>query len=297
MADYITASFGGLDLLVTDVETEEGRDVVVQSPARGDKHVLQDRGKKLLSVSCTMLFVSQPNKPDFMLRFDQLRQMANLGGPTVFAHPLIGSFISRLTEFSHRGGVGTGMITCSGKFLAEDEPTVIVRQGAGVSTVAGLEAVSAAAYAANTAIAASGFPAVPYVSNALAAATEWAAGDSDFLDSNTVFSDMASLSGELATTINDLELLSNVSNYQAYRALITLGYQLSRAADAFTSDADNVFDLTVVTPRPLIAICAEIYGAALAQDRADSIAQLNRIARPGLVPVGTYKFPSDGASP
>ncbi len=297
MGDYITANFGGLDLLVTDVDTEEGRDVVVQSPARGDKHVLQDRGKKLLSVSCTMLFVNQPGKADFFARFDQLRTLANEGGPTVFAHPLIGSFIARLTDFSHRGGVGTGTITCQGKFLAEDEPQVIVRQGAGVSTVAGLEAVSSAAYAANTAIAALGFPAVPYVSAALAAATDWAAGDSTFLDSNSVFADLASLSGELAATIDSLQLLSNLSNYQAYRALVTLGYQLSRAADAATSDADNVFDLTVRVRRPLITICADVYGAALAQDRADSVAQLNRIARPGLVPIGTYKFPSDGASP
>lgn len=294
---YYDASYGGIDLLIARIQTDGGRDIAVQSPSRGDKHVLQDRGKRLSAATCEVLFVNQPGLPDFLTRFDNFRQLIDAGGANVFSHPLIGSYLARASEFSHEAAEGAGKVTCSVKFLAENEPTVIVQNGAGVSTIAGLEAVTAAQYAASTALAASGFPSVPYLTDALNAATDWAAGDSTLLDSNTVFAQLASLSGELNQTINQLDLLSNLSNYQAYRALIGLGYQVQRAADAATSTADNVFDLTVAIPRPLIAICADVYGASAAVDRANDALSINRIERPGLVPIGTYKFPSDGARP
>jgi hypothetical protein len=289
---YFDASFAGIYMLIANIDSESGRDIAVQSPARGDRHVLQDRGRKLLSTTCEMLFVPQPGLGSYLERFDQFRALAEGGKSDVFSHPLLGSYRARIGDFRFRASEDAAVeVTCT--ILAEDEPTVVFRAGAGISTEAGVEAVSAAAAAADTELAAVDLESdVP--SSALAQVTAWASGED--LDSADVFAQVATVSSQIDDAITALDLTSDLSRWEAYKQMIRLQYEVQRAAEAAVSDADNVFDLTVRVPRPLRAICAELYGAALAEDRATKIAKLNRLRTPGLVPAGSrLKMISNGA--
>ncbi len=297
---YVQAGFGGVDLLVTDVETEAGRDVAVHSPARGDIHVLQDRGKKLVSTTATILFVDQPGKANFQTRFDKFRKLADdPDAVDVFSHPLIGNYYARIADFTFKAGEGTGTISCTAKFLAVDEPEPVQRLGAGTTSTAGLEAVTAAAGIATTTAGAADLGlqlpgALGLIADALAAAADWASGDE--VDSQAVFAQVATISGRIDGAINDFELTTDLSRWQLFRAFVGLKFQVVRAAESATSSAAHVIDVYVAVPRPLIAISAELYGAAAAPSQADAIAKLNRVRTPGLIPAGTtLKCPSDGA--
>lgn len=60
---YFESRFGDLPLLIASIETDDGRDIAAQSPARGSRHYLQDRGAKLGRIECGVLFVDEPGKP------------------------------------------------------------------------------------------------------------------------------------------------------------------------------------------------------------------------------------------
>lgn len=294
--DYIAASWGGLDILVASLETTGGRDVIVQSPARGDRHVLQDRGLKVKVTKCQMRFVDQPGKPDYLVRYDALRQASEDSTSSVFSHPILGSFRARITDFDTTANDGRSIeVSCT--IIAEEEPQVVFRTGAGVSLAAGVESVSAAAGVATATLAELGITLEPDVAgDTTTAVTSWASLDS--LDSQQVFVQAASLSNSIDDAIAELDLAGDLSRWQAYQSMILLRYQLGRAAEAATADVEQVFDLVVAAARPLLAICVDTYGASLAPDRASSIAKLNRVRTPGLVPAGTtLKMVSDGARP
>jgi hypothetical protein len=69
--------------------------------------------------------------------------------------------------------------------------------------------------------------------------------------------------------------------------MIGLAYSIKRAGDALTSSSDRITSLLVAEATPLLAICAEVYGAGQAEEMADKIARSNRIRTPGLVPAGS----------
>lgn len=294
MKDYIAASWGGLDILVATIDTTGGRDIVVQSPARGDKHVLQDRGLRVKTTTCRLLFCPQPNKANYLVRYDAMRQASEDDISSVFSHPILGTYRARISEFNTSATDGTE-ITVSCTIIAEEEPQVVFRTGAGVSLGAGVESVNTAVGFASATLAELGITLEPDVAaESSEAVTAWSQAED--LDAQKVFVEVATLTGQIDDAINALNLATNIENWEAYKAMILLRYQLGRAAEAATSDAEHVFDLVVAVGRPLIAICSETYGASLATDRADSIAKLNRLRTPGLVPAGTtLKMISEGA--
>ncbi len=267
----------------------------MQSPARGDRHTLQDRGKKLKSTSATILFVKQAGKADYLVRFGQFQELAELEGASVFSHPLLGTYTARISEFNIRATDEQSVeVTCT--ILAEEEPQVVFRTSAGVSVAAGVESVTSAAGAATAALTALGL-ADNSPGTSLEAATGWANADVDTLDSQQVLLELATLSNRIDQAIADLEMTTNLERWPLYKAYILLRFQLGRAADAATSTAEHVFDFFVPTARPLLAICGEVYGPALAVDRAQKIAKMNRLRAPGRVPAGTtLKMISDGAN-
>lgn len=308
---YFVASYGGVELLIAELDTQGGRDIAIQSPSRGDQHTLQDRGRKLLHVSATILFVDQPGQDPYLDRFDSFRSMADGDGAQIFSHPILGSYRARISDFSFRASGEESAVDVNCTILAEDEPQLVFPIAAGVSSGAGVEAVSVAAGTAITALgpvgAAIPTTSVPQVKaygsalatiqNCINTATSWdIAGD--VLDSQAAFSALATLTGQLSTAIDALDLLTDLSRWQAYQAIIGLSFQLRRAAEAATSDASNVISVYVPAPVAMLALCARIYGPALASDRAASVTALNRVRRPGRIEAGTtLKMPADGASP
>lgn len=296
---WFTALFGGIPILISEIETKSGRDIAVQSPSRGDQHTLQDRGRKLLDSHVTVLFIDQPGLDPYLDRFDAFRAAALSGGAAVFSHPILGSYRARISDFDFKASADAGQVDVSCTILGEDEPQLVFPINAGVSSGAGLEAVTVAAGATDTALAALTPPlTTPITATAIAAATTWDQTEPELLDSQTVFSAYATLLSNINTAVEVLELTTDLSRWSAYRAFIGLAFELKRAAQAVTSDAANLITVFVPTPIPMLALCARIYGAALAQDRADACTKLNRVRTPGRIPAGTtLKMPADGASP
>lgn len=293
---YFDASFGGIPLLIANLSSDSGRDIAIQSPARGDDHGLQDRGRRLLTTDATLLFIEQAGQDPYLIRFDRVRALALSGEPQIFSHPILGSYRARIGTFVFRASADELSIEVNAQILAETEPQLVFPTTGGVSGEAGLEAVTAAAAAATTKLGDVGLTSGAPVA-CTTAVESWSTAGED-LDAQDVLAQLGSLLAQIATDIEDLELATDIARWEAFRALIALDYQLRRAGEAFTASVSRVFDLVITRPEPMRAICARVYGAALAEDRAQQVTRLNRIRTPGRVPAGTrLKMPSDGARP
>lgn len=280
---WFDASFGDFPLRIVSITTEDGRDIVVQSPARGSKHYNQDRGAKIGRVNAELVFVDEPRADDFRDRFDAFRKLISDGEPKIFSHPVIGSYLARCEGGSHTADARR-MITFSVSFLPESEPQVVSKVLAGTTPLAGVQACQVAAQEADDALSEQGISSSA-PSNTLARVTTWS--EADDLDSQDVIVGVVSAVAEINQAIDDLELASQIERWDAYVALVNLSYTVSRVADAFTSSSDRMTPLTVATATPLLAICARTYGAGRAVEMADIVARRNRVRTPGLVPAGT----------
>ncbi len=294
---YFDSLFGDMPLLVSEITTERGRDIAVQSPFAGDKHTNFDQGRRQHRARCEILFADKPGQRSYLDRYDAFVALADSGEIRIFSHPLDGSYRARCDADSVSASADELKVTVSCVFIREDAPQTTFPIGAGVSTDAGPEAVRVASDLANMKLAEIDFGGLADVDfgitdEAADAVDAWqTAGDE--LDAQQVYLEVATLCDRIDTAIVDLELAQDLSRYQAYETMIRLRYQLTRAAEAFTSESANVFDLYVEVPQPVLRICADVYGAALAVDRADQVTHMNRIRTPNLVPRGTtLKMPA-----
>lgn len=279
---WFEASFGDFPIRVTSITTDDGRDIVVQSPARGSRHFLQDRGEKLGRVNAEIVFIDEARADDFLERFDAFRALIRKG-PQIFSHPIIGSYLAVAEGGQHSADAARHMVTFSCSFLPESEPETVSKVLAGTSPIAGIQAVEVASEEADLALAdaelQSDAPA-----DALAKITEWA--ESDDLDSQDVIVGVESLTSAINDSIAEMELSAAPERWPAYQAMINLAYSVRRAADALTSSSDRVIPLVVQSATPLLAICAQVYGAAHAVEMAEKVSRRNRLRTPGLVPAG-----------
>lgn len=300
MADvYFAASYGGIPMLVSSVQTERGRDIAIQSPALGNQHTLSDRGERLLAARMEILFCDQPGQAHYLDRYKAFKALFD-GQPRILSHPLDGSYSAIASDMTVTSDAGEICVKVSCTFLRESPPQRVFPAEAGSSSVAGLEATATAAAAAKLSLSElaelledspSTTAALAVPGEALAQVTAWS--EADDLDSQEVFLGVATLTTQIDAAIATLELKSDLSRWPAYKAMILLRYTIVRAGQAFTADSRAMFDLYVETPRPLLTICAEIYGARRARELADRVARGNRLRTPGLVPAGTtLKMPA-----
>lgn len=288
-AIYFTASYGPLSLLIATIDTERGRDVVIQSPAAGDVHTTSDRGKRARVARCEILFLQQPGLADYLERRDEFLRLAESGEAQIFTHPLDGAYLARAAEIGDSADAGRAAVSITCTFIPEADAKRVFPIAAGGSVTAGVEGVTVAAAAADDALTAAGASSSAPAA-AVEAVTAWS--EAEDLDSNAVFLGAAALAERIDDEIERLALADDLAKWSAYQQLVLLRYQVVLAAELFTSEVETLFDVFVQAPRPLIAICAEVYGGARAQERAAQIAKLNRVRTPARVPAGTtLKFP------
>lgn len=284
-AVFFKAQFGDLPLLISEISTERGRDVVIQSPSQGDKHTLSDRGRRAGPARCEILFVDQPGLAPYTDRYEAFVKLAEKPQAQVFTHPLDGSYLARAAELTPSASAGEGAVKIACTFIPDSEPQQVFDVVDGGPTIAGVESVGVAAAAANDSLTAIGETStVPAA--CVAAITEWSEAGED-LDSQQVFLEVQSLVQQLDEAVDELELARDLSRWDAYRQMALLRYQLVLAADLVTAAAEVLFDVYVEVARPMRAICAELYGAFEADDRADEATHRNGIRTPGRVPAGT----------
>jgi prophage DNA circulation protein len=287
------ASFGGVPFWLASLSGRAGRDIVVQSPSRGDVHVLQDRGLRHRSLQCELFFVDEPGAAASDLRFLEFKELADDGAPQLLVHPLDGSYLARISEFQYSVRSDEGAIDVSCTFLADSEPSTVVEPGLGAAPYAGVEEVAATAAHLDELMDPYGMESdVPR--GALETVKAWTQADTP--DSRAVYLQAASLSNQINDEINRLELIADLDKWPVYREFINLNFQIRRAAEAATTEADDVFEVAVAAAIPLRLLCAQLYGALEAEDKSRQATQINRLRTPGLVPAGTIlKMPREGA--
>jgi hypothetical protein len=284
------ATYGGVPLLMASLSGEGGRDVVVQSPSRGDVHTLQDRGRRLRSVRCELRFVDEPGKAAPHVRFQQFEQLASEALPHVFSSPIHGSYLAVVTDFQFGANADARELTASCTFLPKSEPRTVFPAGAGSAPTAGVEEVGATVAATDDALAAAGLTS-SVTGPCLSTVTAWTQAETP--SARAVYLEAASLAQRIDEEMDEFELATDLDRWELYRSYITLRYQVSRAAMAVTSEAERVFDLVVREPIPARLLCAQVYGAAAAEERARQVVELNRLRTPGRIPPGTtLKMPA-----
>lgn len=290
---YFTADFGGVPILIADISTERGRDVAVQSPSHGDEHSLNDRGRRLRRSSVEILFVDQPGLAPYTERYERFLALAEGPDAQVFTHPLDGSYRARAEGLTVSASKDELAIRVSCTISRDAEPTSVFPVAAGGSVAAGVESVTVAGDQVDAELEAVGLSSSTPAAT-VAAITAW--DEADELDSAMVYLEVASLTQQIDEMIAELELATQLDRWPAYRAAILLRYELTRAAEAFTSDVEQIVDLYVEVARPVRAIAAEVYGGRDADERTAQIVKLNRIRAPGRVAPGTtLKIPRPAA--
>lgn len=281
---YFESMFGDLPLLIASIETDDGRDIAVQSPARGSRHYLQDRGAKFGKADCEILFLDEPGKATYLDRFAQFRALIAQGDAQIFSHPLIGTYRARAEGGRHAASSDARQVRFQCAFLPEDEPQPTTPAAAGIAPAAGLDTVTVAAADADAALAAAGLTSsVP--GRALAFLTGLV--DAADVDTQAAIGGVATLTGQITAAIAELDLATHVERWPAYQAMINLISAVQLAGQALTSDTEPLISFFVGQPLPLLAICADIYGPELAADRADRVTRINRVRTPNRVPAGT----------
>jgi hypothetical protein len=304
---YYARTFGGIPMLIADISTDRGRDVAIQSPAIGDRHTVRDRGRKQISTRVSIIFCDQPGLAPYTDRSDEFIALAESGEAQILSHPFHGSSRVLAGELEVVGESSAREIRASCVFHEVDPPTNVLPVAGGTNPAAGVESVAVAAAAASTALVEIGIPgdideederADGIVHADLAAVADTIAtwrDAGDELDSQQVFLEVVEATAAVDAFAAELELAQDITRWQAYRDVMLLRYEIVRAGEAFTAAARSTFDVFVDAPRPVLAICAEIYGAAAARGRAIEIAKNNRLRTPGLVPAGTtLKMPAVG---
>lgn len=295
MGKFFKASFGGVEMLLESMDGDAGRDWAVISPHRGDLHSVQDQGRRLRRVQCSVLFTDQPGLPDHYLdRYRAFEAMASDGKPQIFTHPIHGSYLAVVESTSYGASAESASVRCSCSFLAVQEPQAVRSIAAGVAAVAGPEEVGVSATAATAELTALGETS-DTPTDCLAAAEAWANGDT--ADARQVLLEVASLTSQIDADVDRLELVTDYQRWAAYKAMLRLRYSVSRAAQAATASASRVVEYNVRVGVPLRVLCARLYGARVAEEMADQVARINGLRITGRIPPGTVlRVPSEGLS-
>lgn len=279
------AKYGDVSLLVTRHSDDgDGRDWVVSSPSSGSQHALQDRGLRQRRTDCSLVFCDEPGVGAYLDRFLAFRELARSSTPRLFVHPLHGAYQAAVTEVTYTVDAQERAVRVDCSFVAMEEPTPVLDVGPGVSAAAGLEDVEAHAAAADEALADIGETSTTPTS-CVEKVSEWQ--DAEIPDARVIAVEAAALAADIDDAIEASQLLTDLSRWTAYRRMVELRYAVTRSATAVTSEVTRLTELTLEVAEPLLSLCARVYGARDAEERAGQVRKLNGLRTPGMVPAGT----------
>jgi hypothetical protein len=287
---FLRASFGNLRLWVSSMSSSIGRTQVVQTPARGDSHGLDDRGRELERTQCEIVFCQIPSEPDHHLdRYATFKEMVAEGKPQVFTHPLHGSYRAVIGD-CQVVAEGADRVVVQVDFLQLEPPIEVFEVATGATALAGPEATATAAAAADSALAEADLESdVPGEASAMVEGWE----DSE-APAATVYAEAGASIRAIDDLIESLQLATDLTRWPAYRAMVQLRARVRDAAAAAAQTSASLMEFVVEVPTPLRVILATVYGAdADIEDLTRQVRELNGIRVPGLVPAGvTLKLPS-----
>lgn len=280
---YFAVSWGRIPLMIGNVTTDNSRSLVVHDLSSGDAHPLMDRGLRARRTRCALLFDDFGDGQTSSNRFRQFKAAVDAGAAAIFTHPIDGSYLANVGEFTYDIDENTVVRNATCEFVAAEEIDAVSPSGAGTNGITGEGAVTQAASDLDTALAA-----VDGQTDVTQAARDAQASwtDSDTVPTRQVLVDTANLSEQLSTMIEDMGLEDDLALWDVYRASIMFGNAVRAAAIAATSEVPTVFVMLIQRPIAVLVLCARTYGGAEAEDRQRQIEALNDLRTPGWLEPG-----------
>lgn len=96
VVECVACSYGGVPFFVEESASSGGREVVAKPLPFSDKHVNEDLGKKVLSITCNIYLTGA----DCESKRESLEEAFNKEGAFEFVHPHYGKFNARCTAYS-----------------------------------------------------------------------------------------------------------------------------------------------------------------------------------------------------
>lgn len=285
MADFAlySASWGGVRFWVQSLRFPGGRDLVVHSPSSGDAHVVQDRGPTLRKAQLSMVLADFPGTvgtPADRLR--ELLAMVADGRPRVFSHPVYGSYLASMGEFtSSIGDDSTPVVEC--ELLPVEEIQALTAIGGGVDDLPNTAGIDAAANALDAQLEEVGLSSAGATADARSCATAWEDGAS----ARQVLVDVERITAAIGAELEDLGLADDLALWPALRAYVELADAVTAGANATAGAAPVTFQLLLTETASLRPLMSAIYGAAEADARYEEAIAANDLRAPGRIPAGT----------
>lgn len=278
---FYPASYGGLRLFISQIQTDKSRRQVVHELSDGDGNVIEDKGPKPIVSRVSLLFDKMIG--DSLAPLERLRAFAKLvdDKPRIFSHPIEGSFPARVSDFSHAFDDKSNL---SGECVitAVGEPSPITPSGPGGIPEIGTGAVASAAAALTIELDELGIEST--LPSACAAAVDgWGAAEA--LNPREVLTQTGSLTSQLADLSASLE--ADLGMWQAFKATALLAEAVRSAAESATADTAQTMTVRIGAPISLRTLVAMTYGADEADARYLQVMQLNDVENPVSLATGT----------
>lgn len=283
------ASWGGVRLWLSGLDTDESNTVVEHQSAKGSRHVLQARGKNIVHATASVLFDFMDG--DDLGPFDRLTQFRGLIGdgtiPQMLTHPTLGTYLALVGKFTHRLDEHT---TISGEveFIRADDPADedAIEPGETSIPPTGTGAVDVAAESYRASLKDAGLDDPGYSQEAQTAVDKWTSdGDAN---PRIVGGDIEQLTAKLGAQAALLE--ASLDYWPAYWDTIILMdavFIAGEAALSSSSASGGTFAMRISVASSLRNIVTREYGADRADEMYALIMQLNDIPNPLLIPAGT----------
>lgn len=297
------ATFGGIPIDVLSTRDSFRRSLVPFGPPGRDGAIVQDMGADARVTTARFFFFERDGDPaipadqrDHVRRCREFLALANSGKAQEFVHPIFGSFPA-MVEVADVETVAEerDQITVDVTILEQGiNPRPLTAQIAD-PTDGAQAAVAAQAQIARDQAAAGvdegtlteedGDLVTTVCDDAEATVVSWSA-DPD-ITPRDVTAALQRLSTVINGAINELELAASPDNYELFRAMQLMHFQVRRAANFARQDAPALISVTVAAATPLRCVLADIYGATDHDRHYDEAIRMNEIDDPTLLAAGS----------
>lgn len=280
------ASYHLFPLHVLGTRDDLSRSLVEHKYTRRDGANIEDQGGEPRRVTLDLIFADGLYGGESVAAYHAFMVILQDGEAHTLIHPLTGAFTARPGQISaDTQAEERGVIRMSVEFLEHSTDQSIFELREGSPAAAGVEEVRSAGAELDAALAELG-QASTAGADALAVVERWSTSD-ELLTRRDLDVQLTRTASAIDQEISRLEVATDISTYPTLVALQRLLDSVRRAAEAILATTPRVTEHYVAAARPLLAICQDLYGGALALERFEQLLRMNRIDNPALLEAGT----------
>lgn len=286
-------SFGGIELDVISVSDNVGRVLARHEYPFRDGAVIEDMGGVPRETGCDIIFIpgGAGDGANHLENLVSFLDVAQSGEASTFIHPLTGSyqaFVEDLTFNARADDRSVVRVSCT--FVEAGLDRAAFFAGADESVGSGVVLAEEAQADMNASIEADADamsldPPITVQDDVVATATSWQ--DTPNITPRQINLELNSVTKDIITQSERLELASDVTKYPLYQSFQRLHRAIRRAAEIAIRTGPKLTELTVGKDMPLLAVMSNFYGGTLALSQYTKTRELNDIDNPALVPEGT----------